>query len=457
MTEKTGKNYNKYLPIWRKIDRVCDGDEVEQYLIRLNPHDTSEDNKARNDDYRARAVFYGVAGYTLSGLLGLIYSKWPQFTRPDALAYLDKNADGQGRSIFQQAQYVTAEVLRKSRAALYVSFPRTEKPLSLAEMRAGAYVPKIDCITAEQIIYWRVASVGSVAALVEVVIAEIGEDHDGSDIEQRRRLTMQSERLTVEILRKDSHGEWMTIDAWPVRDSTGAQMQYIPFYFVGAQSNSTGIEAPLMRNVSDITLALYRNSADWEDTVFFAGQAQPWMSGITPSHAQGMRENKMYVGSRELLPVPDGGQFGISAAPANLAIRQAMQDKIQMLVGLGARFIVDAGPAKTETQAEGELAATNSIIASVASNVGEAYTAALGACLDFVGVDDDVLFLPNMEFAQKKYTTEDALRMSQMFVQQALPLSSYFYWLKKAEFVRPEMELAEFAAQIGGDGLGLDN
>ena len=67
--------YEKALPKWQLIDNMCAGDNVEQYLITLNPNDKSVANRTRNLQYRERAVFYQVAGYTARGLNGLLFSK----------------------------------------------------------------------------------------------------------------------------------------------------------------------------------------------------------------------------------------------------------------------------------------------------------------------------------------------------------------------------------------------
>ncbi len=55
---------------WKLVRQVCEESRaLRDQLPTLNAADTSEANRARNTAYKDRAVFYGVTGFTLLGLL----------------------------------------------------------------------------------------------------------------------------------------------------------------------------------------------------------------------------------------------------------------------------------------------------------------------------------------------------------------------------------------------------
>ena len=50
--EFQNKEYKEYAERWRMIDNVCEGHEVDQYLLTLNPDDRSTENTTRNKQYK---------------------------------------------------------------------------------------------------------------------------------------------------------------------------------------------------------------------------------------------------------------------------------------------------------------------------------------------------------------------------------------------------------------------
>lgn len=54
----------------------------------------------------------------------------------------------------------------------------------------------------------------------------------------------------------------------------------IPFTFVGAQNNDPTIDDSPLAALVEINHGHFRNSADYEDSVWFCGQVQPYMTGL---------------------------------------------------------------------------------------------------------------------------------------------------------------------------------
>jgi len=77
------EDYAIELPDWRKIEHITRLRMLDSYLLELNPHDTSEENRSRNRAYKQRAIFYAVAAQTVQGMLGTMFRRDPKLARRD--------------------------------------------------------------------------------------------------------------------------------------------------------------------------------------------------------------------------------------------------------------------------------------------------------------------------------------------------------------------------------------
>lgn len=454
--------YEKNIQKWQLIDNICEGEDVEQYLRYLNKLDTSAKNIQRNKDYKQAAIFYQVAGYTARGLNGLLFSKWPTLNVPPQLEYLNKNADGAGVSIYQQAQKVGEALVKVGRNGLFVSYPETEGAVSRADMNAMRTFATIHSIDATQIIDWGVVQDGAQVKLGHVVFMETVAERDGLDRvehEQLRQLSLENGVFIVRKWRKDKNKDWQQFgsDSMPL-DGSGSPWNEIPFVFAGSENNAPDVDTPPMQAIAEINKGHFRNSADFEDNVWYCGQAQPWMSGVNQNHVDLMTENNMYAGSREVLAVPDGGQFGYEAATPNTMVRQAMLDKLEMMIGLGARFITPGSAVKTAYEAGQDASVQHSVLSLISSNLSEAYTQALKWVARYMNVDptDDMVFETTMDFISPTATAQDIQAMVAGFVQGAVPMSAYFKWLQRHGLEDSEKTIEEFSEEVNPIAGGFE-
>ena len=151
---------------WRLVRDVCKGSETikaagDYYLPRPNASDESQDNKARYDAYKKRAVFYNATGRTKHSLVGAVFRTWPTLTVPGALNYVSKDIDGQGVSIYQQSQSVIGHLLEVGRHGLLVDYAAVVAgSVSKADEQAGRARANVASYPAEAIINWKTRQVG---------------------------------------------------------------------------------------------------------------------------------------------------------------------------------------------------------------------------------------------------------------------------------------------------------
>jgi hypothetical protein len=458
--DATHYQYEKYLDQWQKIVDITDIENVTDYLVALNPQDNTASNKERNKQYQERAVFYPIAQYMLNGLHSMLFSKTPELNVPVQLEYLAANCDGNGNSIYQQSRRVAHDLIRLSRSAICVNFPRTSGGVSMADIVSGNIVATIQSYDPAQVVNWRKKNIGARSVLSLVVIKDITEviGEDGYSTEQKeiyREMFLNESGFYAErIWEKDDKKKiWVSDDPYIPLDGSGNPWNEIPFTFIGAMNNDVFVDNPLMLGMVDMNIGHYRNSADYEDSVWFCGQAQPFMTGITQDHLDMLKNNNMYIGSREMIGVPSGESFGFAQANPNPMVRQAMLDKIDLMVMMGARLLKPTGQARTATEVAGEEERQRSALSLISSNLSEAYTKAINWCGRYMNVDtNDAGYKTTQEF-QTDIMTSDQLRVIiEGFVQGAIPAQDYHNWLKKHDLTDKEQSLQDFMDGVNTSG-----
>ena len=368
-------------PAWERVRAACAGEAavkaIPGALPRINDFDKSKENEARNASYLRRAVWYNATGRTLDGLIGLAFRKDPIIDVGN-MKYLLDDADGNGLSIYNIAQKGVEGVLQTARHGYLVDIVNNK--------------PRIVSYAAESIINWRTEMKDGKRRLVLLVLEETKEESAADSyavefVKQWRVYRLVNDVVTCHTVSektKDSDGMPVEQEVLIRRsDGNKPELSSIPFFWVGAKTNDSDIdEAPLV-GLADLNYAHYRNCTDYEDSVFYCGQAQPWISGLDAEWRDWLVEKKIYVGSRTPISLPVNGQFGIAQAQPNTLAHEAMKDKEQQMVSLGARLVEMGKITKTATQAAGDLASSNSVLTLVCSNTSEALIRAIQTCGEF--------------------------------------------------------------------------
>ncbi|MEX9888536.1 DUF4055 domain-containing protein [Providencia rettgeri] len=386
----TRPEYKAAAPQWKLVRDVCrGGEDINTYLPELVEQDDAR-KKKRNKDYQDRAVFYPITGNTRNGMIGMAFKKDPLVAVIEKLSCLKDDADGAGSSIYQLAQSSLESVLEVGRHGLYVDYNSDSK------------LPYIFQYRAEDIINWRTARINGRTMLTLVVLRETVEEEDGfgfKDAVQYRVLAIEDGHFICRVYRKAVGQSVFQIDSeyMPERAGNGVREE-IPFTFIGAQNNDHTIdEAPLL-GLAKINLGHYRNSADYEDSVFFCGQVQPYLGGLDTAWRDHLEKAGVIVGSRSPVMLPKDGFFGYAQAQPNMLAKEAMDSKRDYMVALGAQLVSADSKVKTVIQSVGEQNAQTSILSICCSNVSDAFSKALMWCAEYLGLDTtDISFEINKD------------------------------------------------------------
>jgi len=451
--------YRENVCAWEMVEDAVSGqDEVkeagEKYLPMPNPKDRSTENHARYEQYKARAVYYNITRRTLQGLIGASFSKAPTTNLAASIAYALDDIDGRGISVFQQAQAVLSDVLQKGRACLLVDYPRTTAPASVADMQSGAIRATTVFYEAEDVVNWRMDKIGAKHVLSLVVIKEDAEQvtDDGFGIKcvgQYRVLRLIGGVYAVETYRQNDKKDWVLFDGpnYPT-DSTGRTWSEIPFTFVGSLSNSDEVDPSPLFDLAVLNLAHYRNSADYEDSVFMVGQPQAWISGLSEEWRDWLQKEGIYVGARSAILLPENGAFGFAQAQPNTLAKEAMDAKEHQMRAIGARLIEPGSAVKTATQAQAENEQDHSVLSLAAGNVSEAYTKCLLWMTQFMGTPTKSEFALHVD--PQKFSVDGVMLGALVAANQAgkLPDSDLFRIMRKLDVIDPEKTDAAIAEEL---------
>jgi len=382
--------YALELPKWKLVDDCDEGQQSIKkegiaYLPKPNPTDLSSENEARYDAYLLRAVFSNYCQRTITGLVGQVYSKEPAIELPPVLEPLSEDVDGTGITLDQQSRKAVRSTLKTGRAALLVDYPLTDGEVK----KADAITASVICYDCKAIINWRIEKVGNENKYTLIVIEEIVTQVDPEDMFKTEQV---KQWQVLELIGGVYHrSRWEKIkgtrgaDQFKIIEGSvsiptkgnGSTWDTIPFTFIGANNNDAEIDQSPAYDLAVLNVAHYRNSADYEESVYVVGQPMYLLSGLTQGWVDENYKEGFQVGSRRLAMMPVGGDGKILQPSANTLAFEAMAHKEEQMVRLGAKIVEANKVERTATEAGMDEASENNVLTNVAKNVGAAYEQAL--------------------------------------------------------------------------------
>lgn len=395
----TRVDYGLALREWEQIEDCLLGqrrikERARAYLPPPEPLppglvDTNDERWLRYLDYITRAVFYNVTQWTANGLVGEVFESDPEIDVPPQLEALVKDADGTGTSLIQLSKATLLQVLAKGRAGLFVDFPSTAgQVVTIQDVEDRHIRPNIVSYKPENVINWRVSKVGNKWVYNLVVLKEVYDAPTGR-FESRpgirfRVLFLNDAGNYCQQIYQDIETRTDNIEGPVLQmfDTDGQPIKEIPFMFVGSVDNGYKINPMPMLAISDLNIAHYRNSADYEEAVFRLGQPTAVATGLTKQWVEQVLKGKIRLGARGGVPLPAGATFDIVQVEPNTMAKEAMDAKEDQMQALGAKLIESRDVEATATEIVKNAAAQQSILGSCAGNT----SAAFKWCLEWAAI-----------------------------------------------------------------------
>src|SRR5215217_630829 len=438
----------------------------QKYLPMPNPEDTSPSNQTRYEAYITRAVFYNVGQGTLKGFVGSVFEVDPVINVPTLIDPVVKDADGSGVSLVQLAQKSETAVLANGRAGLRIDFPESTGPVTRKDQTDGKVRPTIHHYEPTSIINWRTKIRGNKTVLSLVVLEENYEKYDvgGFAVQpsvQYRVLRLDENDVYRQELWKVVNGMLDTVPkVFTPLDSKGAFLNELPFTFIGAVDNSVTIDEPPMFPLCDLNIAHYRNSADYEESVYITGQSTPVVSGIDQHWYKEIMKERINFGSRGGIALPTGAKAELLEMVERTAAFAAMEHKEKQMVALGAKLVETKQVQRTATETSTDAANETSILRTVTDNVSAAYRFALEWCTIFAGertvftdaktAGDDknaVVFSLNTDFNIATASPEEVNSAINAWQKEAITYTEMRTVLKRAKLATQDDKVAKAEIQ----------
>lgn len=377
--------------------------------------DRTDEEKVRYRNYVTRAIFYNFLGRTLTGFIGQIFSREALVKNPTSLDAMVKDATGDGLSLIQLAKDACAEVLSVGRYGLLVDYPSMGADVpSKQDIIDGKARPVILPFKAENITDWDYKKVGAKWVLCYVVLKETFNERD--PVTNKLTITPQWRVLDIDdkgfyrqrVYREKESiagaaGFVAALESYPKAD--GKLLGEIPFSFCGAINNDANPDLPPMYDMAKINIGHYRNSADYEESVFFIGQPTFVVTGISKNWWEGVLFRKLRFGSRHGIALEKDSDAKLIQAEPNVLAKEAMDAKKEQLAAMGAEFLREQTSTKTATEASINDSSRTSALSNAANNVSAAFQFAMEWAAIFQGeAETTVEFKLNSEFDLARMT-----------------------------------------------------
>jgi len=265
---------------WIKLKR-------EKYLPR--PAGMSGIYEKAYDAYIERAHYPQICTYALSGALGIIVNKLPEFNVPSGLQYILEHATKDGLSLNQLFLNCIIEILQTGRCPILVDVVD-----SLHQFRFVQY-------TSESFINWKEEPAIDNNKLILGVLKEKAPSsndifsHDSVDV--YRVLTVENGVYTARAF-DESHHEISELSSIPTL--FGKHIDEIPLFIAGSVSNSLVPQPIPLLAVAQCSIEIYRKEADLANSEFLSCNPTLCITGASNDD-----DLPNVVGSSVMMVLPD--------------------------------------------------------------------------------------------------------------------------------------------------------
>lgn len=366
--------YRKYKCRWDLVRSVVKNDAM--HFIRT----VDVSDMTRSNQYKQDAILTNFTSLTKSGLTGLVFRKKPKISLPNELLYLLNDCTGENISLLQFSQKVVGEVLETGRYGVLVDYPPSPDVRSVEYDMAANNKAKFKAYSAESIINWKCAYINNRYQSVLIVLCEIIDDLDDDGFEWcqkvQYRVLRLNEQNNYEQYVYNEDGE--IIEYYVPTKADGSYWDEIPFACIGSENNDLKIDNIPLYDLAVLNLGHYRNSADYEESIFITGQPTLFLKGdgsleefksVYPAGIKFGSRAGYYLGL-------NGGADLIQANPNQLA-DVAMKRKEEQALAIGARLIAPPGGRETAEAARIRFSSQNSALYLLTTNISIGLTQCL--------------------------------------------------------------------------------
>jgi len=259
-------DYNNFIKSWSKIRDCLAGEDMiksktVQYLPR--PAGMSGEYADAYDSYIERAHFPLVTGYALSGALGVIITKMPEFNVPPQLEYILKTATKDGKTLQQLFLDIIIEIFQTGRVPLLVDVLEGTNEFRFVQYKA------------ENFINWKTSAFKAIESAEDNLILGVLKEAAPTTTDIFSHVTDDFYR----VLFLNENGDYETRlygDGIHIEETAvvpthmGTTLQEIPLVLAGSINNSFEMQPIPLVAVANCSIQIYRKEADLANSEFLS-------------------------------------------------------------------------------------------------------------------------------------------------------------------------------------------
>jgi hypothetical protein len=503
--DRSHPEYQYWRPEWQKLRDVLSGQreikrKTEIYLPRMNGAD--EEDYAL---YLRRATFYNMTGQTLNGMLGQVFRTDPALRRlPEKHRNAVKRFAKDSTGLFGFLKTIMSEQIAMGRFGVLVDVPPSVSRRTPQSYAVG--------YTTENIIDWTVEEVDGFYTPTKVLLREFVREQDfvapppknetsaqarKRQIAQQKLRQAQARRVgpTISQTARSSWGytyitlfrelalepvyaaDGETIVSRVYRQYLykddpytapidffepqvrGKTLDFIPFMFFGAMSNSADVEKPPLLDICDLNLSHYLTYAELEWGRMYTALPVYYAPGSANETA-----DVYHIGPSRVWEVPEGEAPGILefAGQGLGALVTALESKERQIAAIGGRLMPGAkSVSESDNQTNMREINEQSLLLNIIQAAEIGITVVLRWWLMFrdltLADSEDLRVEINQDFLRAPIGARELRAIQLMYADGVIPIQVVYDYLRKAQVVASDMEFADFEALLNDPNSFLNN
>lgn len=379
---KTHALYGKSEKKWARINACLLGEDTikdggEKYLPF--PIHTETLDRTKEPFKKEYAVYLEGAHYTnytlqsSEDLVSAVFRTDMIVSKlPDKLKYLDLET---------LARDVVKDVSSFGRVGVFVDYPTTEDPTQEQDTENFAYMEIYNTL---DVLNWKVVRRGGIKTLSRVVLREIWYNDMDEAKHRYRELILDRGVFKVRVYEDENLTEFKEFTP----QASGSTLDHIPFYFIGAISNTTEPDEPPIIGIANSNLKHYQTWAELNHVQTYMGHPMLAITGAPNGFTKKAKEEGVTftVGARQAL-VMEGEAASASvlqAADAGGIHFKTLAELKQSMIDQGANL--KSGDQKNVAEAENTLKIRHSSETSVLASIAKNVEAGLEAAMEDIGL-----------------------------------------------------------------------
>lgn len=415
-------SYKKYSDKWVRIRDTFEGsdavkDKGSKYLPKLQGQ-----NKEQFNAYKMRALYFDGVERTVRGLVGAVMRIEPIIEAPAKLENLFNDITNTGVSLNNLISIMLQEQLLMARQGLLVDYDDYDKR------------PYIVHYTTEQITNWFDDKI----ILEEAFKVSEADIYDVEFKTQYRELSIIDNKYIVNIWQKNNKDEWIKGDNIIAKNKNKV-LDFIPFVSISTDGFNLEPSKSSILSLSDVSLSLYRTSADLEHGRHYTALPTPYVIGYDD---QG-NDFVLDIGPSKVWLLPDAKEVNYLEFTGQglKALDVGMSEKTAMMAALGSQLLQSqkSGVEAADTVRLRQNAEASTLISAVKMVEGS-IEKALNIMNDWDGGTGDIKVKLNTDFVDSRMSPQDITALMSAWQSGAISHDTFLYNLKRGEILNSDIQ-----------------